>query len=71
MILNLNFTESLRECFEEQAFYRLRILTTYNILYVFKKIMFFINNSKDVEYYGTKKYNARNKNGIQFFLMGY
>lgn len=70
MILNLNFTESLRKCFEEQAFYRLRILTTYNILHVFKKIMFFINNSKDVEYYGAKKYNTRNKNGIQFFFYG-
>lgn len=70
MMLNLNFTESLRKCFEEQAFYRLRILP-YNILYVFEKIMFFINNSKDVEYYGAKKYNTRNKNGIQFFLMGY
>lgn len=68
IILNLNFMESLRKCFEEQAFYRLRILTTYNILDVFKKIMFFINNSKDVEYYEVKKYNTRNKNGIAIFI---
>lgn len=70
IILNLIFTESLRKCFEEQAFYRLRRLTTYNILYVFEKIMFLVNNSKDVEYYEVKKYNTRNKNGITFFLMG-
>lgn len=50
----------------------LQAKNTYHLQYslCIWKIMSFINNSKDVEYYEVKKYNTRDKNGMKFLLMG-